>query len=82
MKISKRSFDRIYATLYLALIMIAIIMISGILLLNQTFNSTIVNMSIIGILIYSAIIAMICCFDVVSKLDDIKEYQTLEEDEE
>lgn len=82
MKISKRSFDRIYSTIYLALIMIAIILISAILLLNQTFNSTIINMSIIGILIYSAIITMICCFDVVSKLDDIKEYQTLEEDEE
>ena len=82
MKISRRSFNRIYSTLYLVLIMIAIILISAILLLNQTFNSTIVNMSIVGILIYSAIIAMICCFDVVSKLDDIKEYQTLEEDEE
>lgn len=79
MKISKRSFERIYATLYLALIMIAIVMISGIILLSQVFNSIIINISAIVILINAAIISIICCFDVISKLDDIKEYQELEE---
>ena len=79
MKISKRSFGRIYYTLYLALIMVVIVLICAILLLSQIFNSPIINISIIGILINSAILAMICCFDVISKLEDIREYQTLEE---
>ena len=82
MKISRRSFERIHATLYLAIIMMAKVLISGILLLSQAFDSIIITMSIIVILMNSSVMAIICCYDVISKLEDIDEYQTLEEDEE
>ena len=78
-KISKRSFERIKSSIMLTFIMVAIILITGIILLSQSVHSYLANISLTFIILGAAIMALICCYDIIEKLNEIKENQQLEE---